>query len=69
MHKAFSQISSGCKASFKMKVVVAAICLPKLGTCCRFGFLPPHHGGANHIEVLKDPNGVQVRQPKESRAK
>ena len=30
---------------------------------------PPHHGGSNPYKVLQDPNGVQVRQPKESRAK
>jgi hypothetical protein len=50
-------------------VVLATICQPDLGSCCRFGFLPPHHGGSNPYKVLQDPNGVQVRQPKESRAK
>ena len=51
------------------RVVLATICQPDLGSCCRFGFLPPHHGGSNSYKVLQDPNGVQVRQPKESCAK
>ena len=69
MHKAFSQIYVILMRGCCLKVVVATICQPNLGSCCRFGFLPPHHGGRNPYKVLQDPNGVQVRQPKESRAK
>jgi len=63
MHKAFSQINVASR------VVSTAICQPNLGSCCSFGFLPPHHGGKNDYKVLQDPNGVQVRQPDESCAK